>query len=93
MATVPGTPDNVVDLIPKAMQPSQMDLYMAAADLKNQEHPAFQLPDQPPPPTPENLGAKRWQQFESRFPKEYYRPPEQQQNWGYPVVHGNKGRV
>ena len=37
--------------------------------------------------------ARRWQGFESRFPKEQYRPPEQQQNWAYPSVMGNKGRI
>jgi hypothetical protein len=92
MATVPGQPD--AEIIPQALRPKQQDFMMAAAIMASQGK--FEMPDQPvTPQQPSGTGeaARRWQGFESRFPKEQFRPPEQQQNWAYPSVMGNKGRI
>jgi hypothetical protein len=70
MATVPGDPGNVINLVPTGSTPDLVDLLMAASVHTKGGQGMFQKPtggySEP--------GAKRWQGFQSRFPKEYIDP-------------------
>jgi hypothetical protein len=72
MATVPGTPDNVIGIHP-AFRPTQADFLQAAAIM----HQQGKFDDQQDRGTTIGDVARRWQGFESRFPKEQHYTPQE----------------
>lgn len=89
MATVPGSPDPITTIHP-AFRPTQADFLQAAAIMDQQGKFVTDERGQPVVET-ETVGdiARKWQGFESRFPKEQHNIPKEQMI--IPQVRGKMG--